>query len=201
MKLPARNDAEVLFPVLQQLAATYDLPYELLVAQTLQESSWSLKAYRYEPNYDRRYIHPTNWSTDPAWLTKGDSIAEWFDRHPARQGERSKTADYSRVAQTRIAASYGVFQVMYPTARGLGFRGLPEELHDLDHLQFGPMLLSAHARDARKRGLTEHEAIRVALAQYNGGPRGNLDPAGLRNQAYVDVIARRYQQCWGAPLP
>lgn len=196
------RDGERIFPVIHDLANEFELNYKLLVAQTLQESSWTQQAYRYEPNYDRRYISskPSRWSKDAAWIKSGQTVAEWFDKNPARAKREKGRNNYNFVAQTRIAASYGPFQLMYPTAKSLGFSGTPEELWEPQYFRYGPMLLADNIRHARKRGNSPQDSLKIALAQYNGGPGGNSDPDNLRNQEYVGIISHRYRQCWGEEL-
>lgn len=200
-KLGALNDYLVIAPAIEAAAAELVLPYELLVAQALQESSWKLKAYRYEPGYDRRYVSSNKgraaWGRSPAWISAGPTCGDWFMAHPERQRERSPGRDWSFVAQTRIAASYGPLQLMYPTAVGLGHVGLPEALYEPASVRIGAKLLAFHYRSARARGLVELDAMAVALARYNGGNLGNDDAKNLRNIDYVRHIDRRHKQCWG----
>lgn len=191
-------------PALEAAAAEFGLAYELLVAQTLQESSWRLGAYRYEPGFDRRYISSTKgravWARHPAWLAVGPTATEWFAAHPERLREQVAGRDWSFTAQTRIAASYGPCQLMFPTAVALGYLGPPEQLQNPESVRWGAKLLAFHVRAARARGLAEGDAVAVALARYNGGALGNDDPRQLRNIEYVRAIGRRFRQCWGRPL-
>lgn len=186
--------------------------YELLVAQSRQESSWKLSAYRYEPNFDRRYVSravkkiservaPLSvWKKHPAWLTKGPTIADWFIANPTRRVEQTPKIKYDMIAQTRLSASYGPMQVMYLTAKAVGFQGAPEEMFQPEGVRWGVKLLGTLYGRAREAGHTEADAVRIALAQYNGGANGNSDPKALRNQEYIDHVMRRFQQCWQRPL-
>lgn len=202
-RIGALNDFAALAPVLEATAKEFVLPYELLVAQTYQESGWKLKAYRYEPGYDRRYVSSTRgrsiWSRNAAWLRAGPTAIQWFEAHPERSRERSPGRDWTFIAQTRIAASYGPSQLMYPTASGLGHIGSPELLYEPSSVRLGAKLLAFHYRSAMARGLPEKDAMAVALASYNGGTVGNGDPLKLRNIDYVRHIDRRFRQCWGRP--
>lgn len=203
-QIGASNDFAALAPYFEAAATEVGLPYEVLVAQSLQESAWKLKAYRYEPNYDRRYVSSPKgelrWKADSAWLTTGPTVLDWFSSHTMRGNELTAGQDYHFVAQTRIAASYGPNQLMYPTAVDLGFKGLPEALYEPTSVRLGAKLLGIHYRLARQHGWREREALMIALASYNGGSVGNSNPAALRNQAYVQTIARRFKQCWGREL-
>lgn len=200
----ALNDFAALAPALEAAAQEFQVPYELLVAQTLQESSWKLKAYRYEPGYDRRYVSSkkgqAQWARHTAWIKSGPTAKEWFAAHPQRAREQVPGRDWSFVAQTRIAASYGPCQLMYPTATALGHIGLPEALYEPSSVRLGAKLMAFHYRAGLARGWTTKEALAVALARYNGGALGNDDPRNLRNIEYVRHIDRRYKQCWGTSL-
>lgn len=84
----------------------------------------------------------------------------------------------------RIAASYGLMQVMYPTAYALGFRGEPEELFIPKlSLLYGVRLMA----DNLKWG---EGSIDAALASYNGGKtKDNLVPP-YRNGVYIAKVKR-----------
>jgi len=202
----ALNDFAVLAPEIATSAAEFDLPYELIVAQFLQESSWKLSGYRYEPGYDRRYISSTKgkptWAMDGAWLKTGPSVDDWFLYNKSRAKEQSPNRDWSFVAQTRIAASYGPAQLMYPTAVGLGFRGTPEDLFKPESVRLGVKLLAGLVKAAQKKGFSMDDAVAIGLAQYNGGNAAgrNSDPENLANIEYVRLIAARYRKCWGKEL-
>lgn len=202
----ALNDFALLAEPLEKAALAHGLPYELLVAQVLQESSWKLNATRYEPGYDRRYISSAKakatWSLDPAWIKSGPSVADWFLFNKSRAKEQTPDRDWSFVAQTRIATSYGPCQLMYPTAVGLGFSGLPEDLLKPASVSIGVRLLAGLYQKALKRGLSHDDAVAVALAQFNGGNAlgRNENPSNLANIDYVRHIMRRFRQCWGREL-
>lgn len=60
-------------------------------------------------------------------------------------------------------ASYGLMQLLYATARGLGFTGQPEELYDPDtNIHFGTKLLA----DLKRRYGTD---VRRIYSAYNSG--------------------------------
>jgi soluble lytic murein transglycosylase-like protein len=84
--------------------------------------------------------------------------------------------------------SYGLMQVLYCTAYGMGFRGAPTDLFDIaTNLQYGMALLggliASHGGD-----------IDGALSEYNGGNRPalgygtRLADGTFANQSYVDAI-------------
>ncbi len=97
-----------------------------------------------------------------------------------------------------VSASYGLMQVMYPTAAEHGFVGDPWELFaPRVNLNAGCEILAGLIAWARSKytGLSSGERIAVmrsALAAYNGGKNLN-DPNGpLRNKTYADEVLARY---------
>ena len=83
-------------------AEKYGVPIPAILATISTESAGKPKAYRYEPLFYTRYIK---------------NQAEW------------KASPYYKFPR-RIAASYGLVQIMYTTAYTVGFRGKPEDLYD-----------------------------------------------------------------------
>jgi soluble lytic murein transglycosylase-like protein len=82
-----------------------------------------------------------------------------------------------------IAASYGLMQVMYPTAYSLGFRGDPAELFDPQQsLLYGVRLMADNLRWSEGN-------LDAALAAYNGGRKGNSGPP-YRNGIYVAKVRK-----------
>ena len=80
----------------------YGVPIPAIIATIFTESSGKAKAYRYEPLFYRRYIkNQKQWKNSPYYKSP-----------------------------RRIAASYGLVQVMYTTAYKIGFRGKPEDLYE-----------------------------------------------------------------------
>jgi soluble lytic murein transglycosylase-like protein len=91
-------------------------------------------------------------------------------------------ATYKAMNPHRASASYGLMQVMYPTARAHGFRGEPEELFvPRTSLHYGCLVLKDCL--AWSQGHLDS-----ALAAYNGGKtRDNLAPP-RRNGVYVNKV-------------
>lgn len=92
-----------------------------LIAAIIQaESSWDTKAYRYEPGYQIRHLEgEPSWTESGHWLGHGSpTISQWFAQNPGRSEEKEDLTDeqLGLAAQTGISASYGLMQVMYPTA-------------------------------------------------------------------------------------
>lgn len=84
----------------------------------------------------------------------------------------------------RVAASYGLMQVMYPTAYALGYRGEPEGLFlPQQSLLFGVLVMADNLRWGGG-------SLEAALAAYNGGKtKSNLKPP-YRNGAYVAKVKK-----------
>jgi soluble lytic murein transglycosylase-like protein len=83
----------------------------------------------------------------------------------------------------RASSSYGLMQLMYPTAVQLGFRQAPEALFDIrENIRLGCKLLAS---------LLERFSgdVQKALAAYNGGPAGVTRP---RPRAYATEVQARY---------
>jgi len=83
----------------------------------------------------------------------------------------------------RVAASYGLMQIMYVVAVEVGFTEADPEYLFVPHinLEFG-------CRKLRLLLLWAQEDVAQALCAYNGGRRGNqIRP--FRNQAYADRVA------------
>lgn len=85
----------------------------------------------------------------------------------------------------RIAASYGLMQLMYPTALQLGYTGTPEGLFEIPvNLDLGTKLVA--------RLLHRYHGQRIlALAAYNGGPGGTSRPGPLSYAASVNARFER----------
>lgn len=139
----------------------------------------------------RRYILPLaeTYAVDPMLVeavilkeSGGHACAyryepEFYDRY------LKGNAEYAGMEPTRVSASYGLCQVMYPTARERGFRGEPELLCVPQvNIDLGCGILSALLRWA-------DGDVRKASAAYNGG-RGNW--AGKDPQAYAASVLARF---------
>lgn len=109
----------------------------------------------------------------------------FFDRYLKRN------PDYRGLVPRRIASSYGLMQVMYPTARELGFSAEPEMLFvPRVSLHFGCMLL---ARLLKWAGGDTAKA----LAAYNGGKGNWTAEAPLAYAAKVLERERRIKAARG----
>jgi soluble lytic murein transglycosylase-like protein len=84
----------------------------------------------------------------------------------------------------RISSSYGLMQLMYTTARELGFTGAPEDLFDINlNVNLGTKLL--------KKLLDKYKGdVEKALMAYNGGHGGVGKAQPL---AYARAVLMRYE--------
>lgn len=137
-------------------AAHVALDPDLVDAMVLVESSGHTDAFRHEPDYYARYLAPII-SSDP---------------------------HYQGLSPRRCGSSYGLMQVMYPTAVDLGYRGMPEGLFvPAIGLDYGCRYLAGLLRWA---GGDDHGPQRwKAVAAYNTGKGHWASPAG---QAYIQKV-------------
>jgi len=166
------------------------LPLPLLLAVCWQESTFNPKAYRYEPNYDYTYVRKVksvrlDMPPYKDFLCEGITIDQWFTENPKRSAaERKEGRDYSFPAQLRIAASYGLMQLMYPTAVAAGHRAAPEDLFDPEvNVPIGVKVLKGKLA---AYGGNEQDAV----AAYNAGKARKNPDGTYRNQVHVDRVMR-----------
>jgi len=99
-----------------------------------------------------------------------------------------------------VSSSYGLMQVMYPTAVDHGFTGQPWELFaPAFSLEYGCRVLAGLIAWANGlyTGLEKERqsaVLRSALAAYNGGKKNNRPTAPLHNRAYADEVMMRYRR-------
>lgn len=89
-----------------------------------------------------------------------------------------------------VSASYGLMQLMWTTAWGLGFRGTQEDLwNPVYNIELGAKLIRKILDSITTPEMAEYfwlSPIAIALARYNGGARDNPDMSGeLRNGQYA----------------
>lgn len=108
--------------------------------------------------------------------------------------------DYNQAHPKVVSASYGLMQLMYPTAKQEGFAGKPWELFDpVVNIEYGcrhlrRQLAWADSFDLSTRGQITDTELRSALAAYNGGRRGNEPDANPdRNAAYAAKVMKFYK--------
>ena len=90
----------------------------------------------------------------------------------------------------RVAASYGLMQVMYPTAQQIGFTMEPEYLFVPQiGIDIGCRWLSQLLHWAGTFGVASERTLGAAVAAYNGGKGGNKPTdSPLRNGAYAQRV-------------
>jgi soluble lytic murein transglycosylase-like protein len=97
---------------------------------------------------------------------------------------------------TIVAASYGLMQILFTTASGLGFVGTAEELYDPTiNIDLGAKALFEIMERVKKHDYSNFDLwpIEIGLSRYNGGSFRNPDMEGkLRNQLYVDRVLETY---------
>lgn len=174
-------------------AAKDMIPAELILAIGWQESRFKEDRYRYEPNFDALYIRKTN-SIDLEKKPyrfyrnkKGSSISMWFKQNYERNKERRKKYEeyYGYPAQTRIAASYGFFQLMYSTAVNLGFRRPGDEPEKL----LEPETCFNYAYKLLWRLRKKYpNSWKDVIASYNAGRPTKKEDGTYKNQRYVDQV-------------
>lgn len=97
----------------------------------------------------------------------------------------AKHKDYQDTIPRRVSSSYGLMQVLYPTAHEHGFIGEPEELFvPSTNLRYGCVIFKALLDWAEGNEMK-------ALGAYNGG-KGNWDK-DIPQQYAQHVIALRDQ--------
>jgi hypothetical protein len=141
-------------PIIREASAFWDVPPAHIAATIEQESGGGLLAgtpdprqlYRYEPGFWVRYLSgKPEWQ--PTWPTPTPGELEIWKR--------------------RISASYGLMQIMYPTACDHGFnrKWQPERLLDpSENIWLGAKILRHHLD--RVDG-----EWRAAWLRWNGGGR------------------------------
>jgi soluble lytic murein transglycosylase-like protein len=134
--------------LIADIAQDYGHEPRLVNAIAWQESNFKSSAYRFEPNFWRKYL--------------------------------VRDSRFANAIPERVAASYGLLQVMYTTALEHGYFGEPEFLFVPSvGLHYGCAHL-AHLRDWAKGDIS------LMLAAYNGGQ-------GSPNAVYAGQVMRKYE--------
>ena len=106
--------------------------------------------------------------------------------------------EYAGRHPEEVSASYGLMQIMYPTAVDLGFNGQPWDLFaPTESLKWGTRYLDECFKWAYRKGPDEpYEVIQAsALASYNGGRwRNEPDDIPDRNAAYARKVLTKYEE-------
>lgn len=126
---------------------------------------------RYESGFERRY--------GQKWLAQGDTAF--------------RQSMLEQFGPQAIYASYGPFQIMYPVAVEMGFRGTPQELADPEiNRQFFEKKIQ---RDFKSTG----GDVRKTLLRYNGGGNPQYPDKVFKflNQATGQVYGKAQRQIGG----
>lgn len=131
------------------------------------------------------------------WIeSRGQADAFRFEPKFWERYKLAQRPEYADMIPRRASSSYGLMQVMYPTAREQGFDGEPEMLFvPRENLHWGCRILHL-----RRQWVDGFAAVPVAerqlamLASYNGGPGGNKPGQPLRpdNKAYALRVLAAY---------
>lgn len=107
---------------------------------------------------------------------------QFWDRY-----QLAKKPEYQDAIPRRVSARYGLMQIMYVTARELGFDGEPELLFvPRTNLHFGCKNLQSLLEWSRTYpAVPEAERLTAVVAAYNGGKGGNTPGTVLRSGQYV----------------
>jgi len=164
------------------------IPKDLALAFAWVESSFLSRSYRYEPNWDIYYINikkslPIDGPKYKPYKEERITIDEWFDQNEGRAREKRSGRDYSYWAQLRIASSYGLVQILYPTAVMEGFRGQPEDLYD-------PVICLKFGFKHYKRKLRKYKTQEKAIIAYNAGNCVKLLNGEWKNEYYLKKIRK-----------
>ena len=135
------------------------------------------------------------------WASAYRYEPDFFDRY------LKNNPAYAHRNPREVSASYGLMQIMYPTAVDAGFTGQPWELFAPSvGLEWGCRVLASLLQWSRSlyTGLSSEAAsvvTRSALAAYNGGKGKNAPTGVLRNRAYADEVLMRYAQIKRTVVP
>lgn len=128
-------------------------------------------------------LNPRAYRYEPGLWNAMKSMPEWANRN----GEE-------------VAASYGIMQLLYTTAKGLGWpEGDVEDLYNpVINIELGAKLMRQNLDNVLYRRLHIKYGLwplAIALARYNGGAAGNPSELGkLRNFSYVMKVMREWEK-------
>jgi len=134
----------------------------LVCAMCEVESSWNAQATRFESGYLKRYLVGND---------------EWCKR-----------CDRLGISLEAAATSYGLMQLMYPTAHEVGFQRCPSLLLEPEiNLYYGTKYLRK-LLDLAHRYQTEEDATQRAVGAYNAGAAFVKQGTAIPNRAYVTKV-------------
>lgn len=128
-------------------------------------------------------------------LTESNGFTQAYRYEPLFYKRYNLASKYPGQNPRRISASYGLMQIMYPTAHELGHEGLPELLFQPQHgLKYGCLHLRRCLDWAAQFTTNEKERLVSGLAAYNGGRSSAQKPPSPLNMAYALRVLRNMEQ-------
>ena len=108
----------------------------------------------------------------------------------------AKLPEYKGTVPRRVSSSYGLMQIMYVTAKELGFSDEPERLFLVkENLHWGCRKLQQLTTWAAGFPTVPYDLrLQAICASYNGGRGGNTPGTELRNQKYADRVLATYRE-------
>lgn len=102
--------------------------------------------------------------------------------------------EWNKKDPAKVSASWGLMQLMYTTAWGLGWRGEAEDLEiPVINIELGAKLMAKLIKQFTPQKHYWLRPVDFALARYNGGSYKNPDENQvLRQQKYVDKVMAVY---------
>lgn len=190
------NTYDQLRGIIHDESQQYGVPEELIAAIITSESSWDDNSMRYEPFFQVHFVEGNPiWRDDPAWITHGPTIRQWFSQHPDRQDEMDDLTDreLDLVAQTRISSSYGLMQVLYTSSIPFcDYDRLPEGLMDI----YTNVDCGTRAMRALMDRYGEDDLVDAVSAYNAGAPSWQTLP---HNRYYTEKVLGLYNAYLACP--
>lgn len=153
---------------IQDSAKRYGLDPMVVAAVVLTESGGDPGAFRYESNFERRYINKKD--------------------HAALGGNWPVKPYEILFEENMRSSSHGLMQLMGQTAIEMGFLGKWPELYDVaTNIHFGCKVLYAYGAAVQREHPEENDPARLlhlTLLKYNGGGNPDYPKKVLR---FIDI--------------
>lgn len=147
-------------------------------------------------------IYSKKWGVERAIL-KAVAVVESSMNQMARRHEpvfwekyKHKFPELADRDPEEVSTSYGLMQIMYTTAYGMGFRGPGIELYNpVINIGYGARLLNRLLNEIVYEPWYRHLPMTIALCRYNGGSYKNPDKDGsLRTFSYSQKVVKAYAE-------
>lgn len=123
-------------PLVRKYVEGSSIPPEFVLATIEMESGGKPQAYRFEPGFYQKY------------LVNNETWQRMMKKHSWKPED--------------VSASYGLMQLMYTTAVGIGFGGQPQDLFNPEvSIKWGTTLI--------KRHMLKYNDLSMVACAYNGG--------------------------------